>query len=338
MSAKARNSYLWAMKILVIRFSSIGDIVLCTPVIRALKQQLPNAEIHFITKKSFQSIVAHNPYIDRLYLIEKNPNELVAQLKKENYDHIIDLHNNLRTLKLKHKLGVPSHAFPKLNIQKWILVNFKINRMPKLHVVYRYFETVAFLGVQNDGKPCDFFLGEAQVDTQSDFALAPGSFIAFAIGAQFATKRMPITKMVEVIDKIDLPVVILGGKMDEEMAQILISLSTKKNLYSACGKYNLLESGSIVKQCKALLTHDTGLMHIASAFSKPVISVWGNTIPDLGFYPYYPDTEGRYTMHEVENLSCRPCSKIGFQKCPKGHFKCMNLQDANAISQSVNQA
>lgn len=321
------------MKVLVVRFSSIGDIVLTTPVVRCLKQQLPHAEIHFLTKKKFQTILAGNPYIDKLHTIEKSINEHVSILKNEKFDIIIDLHNNLRTQTLSLKLGVKTHRFPKLNIKKWFYVRFKINQMPNIHIVERYFETVKPLHVKNDQLPCDYFIAEKdKVDTQASLRLEVNSYVAFAMGAQFATKRLPNHKIKEICEKITLPVVLLGGPDDtangEEIAKGL------PHVHNTCGQFSLGQSASIVQQAKTVISHDTGLMHIASAFEKHIVSIWGNTTPSLGMYPYMPQNK-KFSLHEVPNLHCRPCSKIGFKNCPKKHFKCMEQQDIEAIVKNV---
>lgn len=324
------------MKILVIRFSSIGDVVLTTPIVRALKQQLPNAEIHFITKKQFKEVLEHNPNIDRLFTIDKSISEVIPELKKEKYDYLIDLHKNTRTLALKFKLGKKAYSFPKLNFQKWLLVNLKKDKMPKVHIVDRYFKAVEELGVSNDRLPCDFFIDpKDEVNMEERFGLASKTYITIAIGAQFATKRMPLEKLQEIIQKIQLPIVLLGGPTDVERANEIMSTLPDKNILSSCGDFNLAQSASIVKQSNVLLSNDTGMMHIAACFEVPVVSVWGNTVPEFGMYPYFPKNQDAFSIHEVQGLSCRPCSKIGFQKCPKGHFKCMNLQNAEEIVESI---
>lgn len=326
------------MKILVIRFSSIGDIVLTTPVIRALKEQMTDVEVHFLTKASFKSLLEHNLNIDKLVTFERSYNEVLPELKAENYDRVIDLHHNIRTLKLKMALGKPSSSFPKLNIRKWLLVRLKKIRMPDVHVVDRYFMAVERLGVKNDHRPCEFFLSDDQrVDPEREFGMKTKSYLAVAVGAQYFTKRMPVQKLVEILTQIEQPVVLCGGPMDQKLAEEVISSLPEKKILSACGRYSLGQSASIVAQSTAILTNDTGLMHIATCFGVPVISVWGNTVPELGMYPYYPAEQGKFVMHEVKNLSCRPCSKIGFQQCPKGHFKCMQLQDSEAIANSIRQ-
>ena len=324
------------MKILVIRFSSIGDIVLTTPVLRALKKQIPAVELHFLTKAGFKTVVANNPHIDRVFTIDSRISEVLQELKSEQYDYIIDLHKNARTLALRIKLGKPAYTFPKLNWKKLLLVKLKKNLLPKLHIVERYFMAVEKLGVVNDNLPSEFYISEKdEVNLPENFGLQTKSFVTIAIGAQFATKRMPLTKLKEIIVKIDLPIVLVGGPMDISFADSLLSMFPDQVIYSACGTYNLAQSASIVKQSKVLLTNDTDMMHIASCFQLPIVSVWGNTVPAFGMYPYFPQHSELFSLHEVTGLSCRPCSKIGFQKCPKGHFKCMNQQDSLAISQEI---
>lgn len=324
------------MKILVIRFSSIGDVVLTTPIIRALKQQIPNAEIHFLTKKSFSGILVHNPKIDKLFTIEKSISEVIADLKSENYDYIIDLHKNARTLSLKIKLRRPSFSFPKLNFKKWLLVNFKNNTMPEIHVVDRYFRAVEKLGVKNDNLPCEFYIQPVdEVNCLTQFGLNQKEFISIAIGAQFSTKRMPFNKLEEIIGNIDQAIVLVGGPMDQNLAAMLVERFPLKKIFNACGKFNLSQSASIVKQSSVLLTNDTGMMHIASCFELPTVSVWGNTVPELGMYPYFPVKKELFSIHEVKGLDCRPCSKIGFQHCPKKHFNCMNQQKSAEIVKDI---
>lgn len=326
------------MKILIVRFSSIGDVVLTTPILRCIKEQLPQAEIHYITKKSFQSILEHNPRISKLFTIEKSIDEVLEGLKKENYDFVIDLHKNIRTLSLKRKLGVKSYSFPKLNFQKWLLVNFKTDKMPKVHVVDRYFEAVKEIGVVKDKLGCEYYLSEKdKVDTLKHLNLTPKSYVAIAIGAQFATKMLPVEKLIKIAKQIQSPIVLLGGPTDVERAEELMNaLSEEKSIKNAVNLFSLNQSASLVSQAKVLLTHDTGLMHIATCFNIPIVSVWGNTVPALGMFPYYPENPSMYRIHEVDNLSCRPCSKIGYQSCPKKHFNCMNFQDVDKIAEDVN--
>lgn len=300
-------------KFLILRFSSIGDIVLTTPVIRCIKTQYPNAEVHFATKKQFKVLVENNPYIDKYHLLEKSLSPFIKTLQSEDYDYVIDLHNNLRTSIIKLRLGKKSLSFDKLNFKKWLLVNLKINQMPEIHIVDRYLETVKSLGVKNDSKGLDYFIPE------KDKVQIKEPYVAYAIGGQHFTKKLPANRIIEVCQKIDGKIMLLGGKEDNAAAEE-IEHALGEKIINSCGKYNLNQSASLVQQAEYIITHDTGLMHIASALKKKVISIWGNTVPEFGMYPYLTE----FKIIENKELSCRPCSKIGYNKCPKGHFKCMN--------------
>jgi len=308
-------------KILIIRFSSIGDIVLTTPVIRCIKEQKPEYEIHYLTKSAFKSILENNPHITKVHCIDKDVKEVISQLQKENFDHVIDLHHNIRSMQTKKALGKPSSTFKKLNFKKWMLVNFKIDNMPKAHIVDRYMDTIAQMGIINDNKGLDYFIPEKdEVNITSLPSLYQNGYIGFVIGAKHFTKQLPIEKIISICKKINKPIILLGGKEDAARAEA-IEKAVGSSIYNACGKYNLNQSASLVKQATKIITHDTGLMHIAATFKKEIISVWGNTVPSFGFTPYLPDPKSKIV--EVKDLSCRPCSKIGYDKCPKGHFKCM---------------
>ncbi len=325
------------MKILVIRFSSIGDIVLTTPVVRTLKTQLENAEVHYATKIQFKSIFEENPYIDKMHYLQKDLSGFIQQLREENFDFIVDLHHNLRTRIIKTVLLAKSTSFNKLNVEKWLMVNFKINKLPNIHIVDRYLETVKSLGVKNDTLGLDYFIPEKDVVPMEWLPETHrNGYVAYAIGAQHQTKKLPIDRMIELCDRINRPIILLGGKEDAAVGEQIGSffdkttgslqyeeglkeLNKRTMIYNACGKYNLNQSASLVKQAKYVFTHDTGLMHIAAAFKKEIFSIWGNTIPEFGMYPY----RTKFTVLENTKLSCRPCSKIGYNECPKKHFKCM---------------
>jgi len=320
-------------KFLIIRFSSIGDIVLTTPVIRCLRKQVPDAEIHLLTKQDFRSIVADNPYINKIHTLGDSFDLMLHELLTEEYDYIIDLHHNLRTLRIKRFLkGVKSFSFNKLNIEKYIYTNFKANLLPKKHIVDRNLETVRSFGVTDDGQGLDYFIPEKDVVDNKDLPTSHlHGYIAVVIGAALATKKLPIHKLKELCTAIDHPLILLGGKEDYEDGRTIASVDEVK-IYNACGKFNLNESADLVKRSKLVITHDTGLMHIAAALQKPIISVWGNTVPAFGMYPYYGKySKQHFDVVEINKLWCRPCSKIGYKKCPKGHFKCMENIAVNDI-------
>jgi ADP-heptose:LPS heptosyltransferase len=326
-------------KFLVIRFSSIGDIVLTSPVLRCLHQQYPDAEIHFLTKVSFKNIIINNPYISNVHYYKGKLGKLIHSLKAENFDAVIDLQKNGRSRRIRFSLGKKYYTFEKLNFQKWLLVNFKINRLPDKHIVDRYFEAVSPLGVQNDGKGLDFFINNVdEVRTDIMPEKFHSGYVAFVIGGTYPTKKLPNKKIISIIQKIDLPVVLLGGSLDLENS-IEIKRALGDKVYNAVNKFGVSQSASIIANAKHVISHDTGLMHIAAAFKKPLVSVWGNTTPEFGMSPYFgKENESNSVIVEVEGLNCRPCSKLGFKKCPRGHFKCMNLINEQEITDAVNSA
>lgn len=318
------------VKLLFIRFSSIGDIVLTSPLLRCAKEQLPDAEIHYVTKKKFAGVVEHNPHIDKLFVIENSLTEVANQLKREKYDWVIDLHHNIRSLRLKSALRRPSRAFNKLNLQKWMLVQFKKNKLPTVHIVDRYFETITHLGIKNDNQGLDYFIPEK--DHVSIQSLLPpvfhGGFHSLVAGGSYFTKQIPQSKIIEIIKASDKPIVLLGGKEEKEIGNSIQAAFSDK-VFNACGLLNLNQSASVIKQSDKVISSDTGLMHIAAAFKKEIHSLWGNTVKEFGMYPYLPSEKSK--IHEIYDLACRPCSKLGYRKCPKGHFKCMNDIDVKGI-------
>jgi ADP-heptose:LPS heptosyltransferase len=321
------------VKFLIIRFSSIGDIVLTSPVVRCLKSQVKNAEVHYVTKSRYAHLVNSNPYIDKVHLLGDSMGELKVRLQKENFDFVVDLHKNFRSNRVRRFLKVPSYAFRKLNIEKYIYVNFKINRLPGNHIVDRNLETLKDFDVENDNLGLDFFIPAGQ---EFDKNLLPEFFrknyIAFVIGGTWNTKKLPVQKVADICNSVSYPVILLGGRNEQEQGAHIAEL-THKNVVDMTGKLTLYQSASLVRDAQLVLTNDTGLMHIAAAFKKKILSFWGNTVPVFGMYPYMPDPASE--RMEVEGLSCRPCSKIGYRKCPNKHFRCMENQDTEKAVQWI---
>jgi len=329
------------MKVLVIRFSSIGDIVLTTPVVRCLKQQR-GARVHYLTKSAFGTLLINNPYIDKLHYLQDDMKELVAELEREKFDYIIDLHNNIRTMRVKKGLKkVKSYSFPKLNIKKWLLVNLKLDVMPDKSIVERYMETVKPLGIHNDTQGLDYFLPEDKKIKNTDIPMSHwGGYVGCVIGGSYNTKKLPIDKWKEFAAAMPYPIILLGGPDDRDEGNSIAALDPIR-IYNSCGKFNLNESAELVKHAQVIVSNDTGLMHVAAAFQKPVVSMWGNTSPEMGMFPYYGSNNLKERVSplsviiENKNLSCHPCSKLGYNKCPKGHFKCMNQLDMKLAAEKV---
>lgn len=323
-------------KYLIIRLSSIGDIVLTTPVVRCLKKQSAPCRIHYLTRHAYKEVVAANPYIDRIFTIDKSVEEVLPELQNENYDLIIDLHKNWRSMAVRRKLHVKSTSFSKLNLRKWLLVNCKIDRLPRVHIVDRYMQAVAHLGVTNDGRGLDYFIPpEIAVPMESLPSSHQQGYVAVVIGGRHYTKQLPTEKTIALCRGIKAPVILLGGPEDAAQGDA-IAAADPHHIFNACGKFSLSQSARLVEHASLVITNDTGLMHVAAAFNKKIISVWGNTVPEFGMVPYMPGHSDNFSIFEVKGLSCRPCSKIGFEKCPRGHFKCMMQQDIDGMIAMAN--
>lgn len=313
-------------KILIIRLGSMGDVLLTTPVVRCISKQW-KCTIHFLTKPEHHTLLRENPYISRIHQYKK---DIASELKKEKYDLIIDLHKNLRTFRLRYALGVKTISFEKNNVKKWFLVQFKLNIQPQKHIVERYFDALKSWDLVDDGEGLDFFIDPAESDKAGDvFPFA--KFGVLILGGTYYTKRIPVEKCMEIIESQTVPIVLLGGKDVEETGNILNQKYPNKVIQMA-GRCSIHISAFWIKMAEFVITGDTGLMHIATAFQKKTYVLWGNTVPELGMYPYYgTKRESRVMNLQVDGLSCRPCSKLGFDECPQNHFACMHQIDISPI-------
>lgn len=317
------------MKILIIRFSSIGDIVLTSPVIRCLKQQLPDSEIHYLTKTHYSQIIEGNPFVSKIYAIESSVKEVIGSLQSEKYDVIIDLHNNIRSRQVTSALKVKAFRYNKQSFKRFLLTRFKLNLLHN-HVVDLYFTAVAPLNVINDGKGLDYFIPEKdEVPVQQLPFTHLAGYCVIVVGAKHFTKQIPMVKLEELCSKIKIPILLLGGPDDVYLG---LQLENKDHfkISSACGRYNINQSAAVIRRAKYIITPDTGMMHIAAAFNKRIISIWGGTEKRLGFTPYLVNNSTSVII-ENNQLSCRPCHRYGLDKCPKGHFKCMMDLDMQKV-------
>jgi ADP-heptose:LPS heptosyltransferase len=247
---------------------------------------------------------------------------LIQSLKVEQFDYILDLHRNLRSLRVRSSLKIMSFTVDKINLSKFLMIRFKINRLPQKHIVDRYLETTRLFDVTNDGKGLDYFIPpEDEVSLSSLPESFRSGYVALVVGAMHGTKQMPVEKMIHICRELGLPVILLGGQREIALGRE-IDNQTGDQVLNTCGQYNINQSASLIRQSRVVITPDTGLMHIAAAFHKKILSVWGHTIPAFGMVPYLPDKASE--IFEVLGLPCRPCTKIGKKKCPKGHFRCMN--------------
>jgi len=322
-------------KILILRFSSIGDIVLCSPVIRNLKKQL-GAEIHFLTKEHFVGLLSSNPYVDKLWTFNKEIDEVVKDLKNEGFDLIVDLHKNLRSQRLRKSLSVKAISFDKINWEKWLMVHFKINRLPEKHLIDRYMESLQSLSITDDGQGMDFFY-EPSVESKISSLGLIQNYLVLVLGATYYTKRVPLHLIEKIITTYpDKEIVLVGGKDVMELGE---SLSVAhRNIRNLCSHLSLQESAAVIDRAALIISGDTGMMHVAAALKKPIVSIWGSTFLGFGMYPYYGEKNVDLNISiGMEDLKCRPCSKIGKHQCPKSHFNCMMKIEFSRLKDAIDR-
>ncbi len=309
------------MKVLVIRFSSIGDILLCTPVIRCVRNQC-QANITFLTGEKFKNLLSGSPYIDRIVTDAEGIMATRRWIQAQNFDLIIDLHKNRTSTLLTLGLSTTVIRYDKLNVKKWWYVLTKQKVLPDKHLVDRYFDALKKVNVSNDGLGLDFPLNpEAAVND------LPPRYNVIVLGAAHKTKRIPESIVSQWVQRSSFPVVLIGGADVTREGKSLCEIYSEK-VINFTGQLTIDESAYVLSCAEKILTGDTGMMHLSAALKKSVIVLWGNTTPAFGMYPYYGNQHMIWQSREVPDLSCRPCSKLGFQECPKGHFKCMMLQKA----------
>lgn len=325
--------------ILIIRFSSIGDIILTSPLIRSLRTTYPNATIDFLIKEKYSELVKYNPNLSTVHELVTNEfdelRDMVGKLRAQKYDLVVDLHNSLRSRYVRWFLGAKRVAVVRKQvIPRFFLVHFKWNFYRSIvPVAKRYLETTRLFGVTNDGNGLDVSIPtevEEMVKIRAE-KLHLGNYplvIGLTPSARHETKRWPQQRYVDLGillgKKHHAKLLIFGGRDEreycEDIAQMVNAALGAPMAESMAGTLSLLETGSLMDYCNLLVCNDTGLLHMASARKRKVVAIYGSTVKELGFYPYV--TEHRVV--ERPDVNCRPCSHIGRDACPKKHFRCMN--------------
>lgn len=309
------------MKILIIRLSALGDIILTSPFQKLARNFFPNAEIHFLCKPQNSFLVQSSPYLDRVLHFE-GVAKTRKLLQEEAYDLVFDLQHSLKTILLTYSLAGENYRVDKQNITKWLMVNLKL-KLKVPHIVNRYNDLLQPFGkVDTTLKLEYFFPKQIEESTNSIHADIPIDFEVFVLSATHNTKRLTKAKVIEYLNQIKSPIVLLGGPAEVEFSESILKelpLERKQSIISLVGKIDFHSSALLVKKAKRVFTNDTGLMHVAAAFSKPMVTFWGNTTPSFGMFPYNTP----YAAVQNDALSCRPCSKIGGKNCPKGTYECL---------------
>lgn len=307
-------------KVLIIRLSSLGDILLTTPFIRSLKNQYPKIEIDFILREEYSDLIKLNPHLNKVYpysRIEKDNLSALAEIKKINYDLIIDLQNNLRSKKIFSDNNPQILRFSKNSWKKILLVNFKINKLQNQpQIPIRYADTIPTFKLDDKGL-------ELFTDKTTDSRLIhKNNLIGLCPGARHYTKRWLKEYFIELgnkLTKAGYAIVLFGGNIDKGLCAE-ISKQIPGSI-DASNSDDILQIAADMKMCKAVVCNDSGLMHAASAVGTKVIAIFGSTVKEFGFTPY----NCQDLILENNSLTCRPCSHIGKSSCPKKHFDCIKL-------------
>ncbi|MEO8088664.1 MAG: glycosyltransferase family 9 protein [Gemmatimonadales bacterium] len=314
--------------ILAVRFSSIGDILLTTPLLRAIRRTHPGARLTVLTKREFVPLLSHNPHLSRVIGLAPGGSlfTLAAELRGDGYTHRLDLHDNLRSRALRTLVPGRWHGYPKHRWARALLIHGKRNRYrDRRPVPERYFSAVEDLGVTPDGAPPEFFIGAEATEQVEEWLGSVGlhsepNILALAPGAAHATKRWPLEHWRRLVGKAvkdGLAVVIVGGPDDAALA-VELAEGAGNRVAKAAGAFGLQATGALLRRARVLVSGDTGVMHMATGVGTPVVALFGPTVEAFGFFPYTREA----TVLELP-LPCRPCTSQGGPRCPLGHHRCL---------------
>jgi heptosyltransferase-2 len=316
-------------RILAVRFSSIGDIVLITPLLRALKTRHPDCYLAVATKEEFAPLLRHNPHIDRIieFSAGNRLSQLARDLRAERFTHHLDLHGSMRSRALRWLVRGRWHGYPKHRLARTALIRTKRNIYPlgTPPVVERFFAAARDLGVAPDGGPPDLYLDQLEKEQAKDWLSNRGlgkdrPVVVVAPMAAHFTKRWPVEHWQALVSNLTaggVDVAVVGGSSDVATCESVADAGGT-HAASAAGTTGLLGTASLIERAKVVVAGDTGVMHMSTALDTPLVALFGPTVKAFGFFPY----QARATVLELD-LACRPCSKMGGPVCPLGHHRCL---------------
>lgn len=338
-------------KTLIIRFSSIGDIVLSTPLVRVLRSRFPDMQMDYVVRKEYADLIRSNQNLNVTHEFDASTGFaglriLKKKLKEERYDLILDLHDSIRSRYLRSLLGVRRiEVLDKRLKERTVLVRFKKNTYREIvPVADRYIETVEEFGIENDGKGAELHIPDETLFSVSGriAALRLNRFervLGLCPFARHATKEWPTDRFSQVasgfVRKFDGAVMIFGGSADGErglpLIKELVNEHGEERVINFTGTLTLSETAAAMQYCDVIVTNDTGLMHIADAMQRSIVAMFGSTVREFGFFP----SENRSIVLERKGLYCRPCSHIGREQCPEGHFRCMKEIESAGVYEAI---
>jgi heptosyltransferase-2 len=321
---------------LLVRFGSAGDLLLTTPLIRHLKTQVEDAEIHILSDAGNRELLEANPHVDKVHDPGANLRSCIRDLQRQQFDYIIDLQRDVRSARIKLALKRMDFTVASPGFQKHLLHLAGIRPRPQRHEVLRNLDTAKPFLDTLDEKGLDYYppheatvLGEALPDSHH------GGYIALALNAPFPTRQFPEDLLLGLCRKLKGPVLLLGEQADHALGERIRAALPDQPLVNRCGKHSVHQLAIQMEEARVLICPDTDLALLANALGKKVLLVWGSSLPEFGRGLYRPHP-GSWDF-EVKGLSCRPCSWKGRKRCPKKHFRCMYDQDLETLAGLANQ-
>ncbi len=332
------------MKILIVRLSSLGDVILSTFVVRLLRNAFPKAQIDFLVAKDFSIVYKFNPRVNRIIEYDKSKPiflHFIDTLSINNpwhYDAIIDLQNNFRSWISTWGKTSSFFRFDKRRFYKFKLVYLKKRKKEFFPIPILYAKTFPNLLNYDDGFGLELWTSK-DVSTYIPFTKEISSIklnkVAIAPGAKHFTKRLPTDKFVELINllqsKYGSEILLIGDTGDLEICNSIFEQT--KSVVNLAGKTDVIQTAEILDECDLVISNDSAVVHIASARKVPVIQIFGSTVPEFGFVPFLTPNK----IVENNNLACRPCTHFGKPRCPLKHFRCMKELEVSDIIKEINE-
>ena len=328
-----------APNILAVRFSSLGDLVLTTPLFRAIKRAHPSAKITLLTGAEYVPLFAHNPRIARVIGWDGDTplRSVTRELRRIAWTHRLDLHGSLRSYLVRRLVGGGWHGYPKRRVARSIQIRFKKDvYRDRRHVVERYFDAAMGLDVLPDDQPPEVFVPMEAASAVDRFlresGVADRTLVALVPGAAHFTKRWPEhhwVALTEMLTAKGLGILVLGGHAEAGVGERLVAIAGRRGA-NAAGKFDLAGTAALLKRARVAVAGDTGVMHLATAVQTPVVTLLGPTVREFGFTPW----NARSTIVE-RALDCRPCSKMGGPACPLGHHHCLEWITVEEVAESI---
>lgn len=302
---------------MIIRFSSLGDVILISPVIKKLF--VSGYEVDVLTKKKYNEILKLNPEITNILLLDdyKSLWALIKIIKSKNYYRIIDLHRNLRTFIIKLFFSFKTIVYKKYRLRRFFLVRFKLNFLKSNSVIKNYLNSLTKLNIVI--KSNDYFYKLKyeikNISRNIQLLLKKKNIITIAPFAYHLTKEwVYYPGLIQLLKKKNT-IIIIGEEKDYQKANVW----KEKNVINLCGRLNFNEMIALIDKSKLLVCNDSGIMHLGAGTKTPIISFFGSTVKEFGFTPL---RKGVYII-EDKLVRCRPCDYHGKSRCPKKHFSCM---------------